>query len=642
MKAASVIRNADGTPFSPIYGDVYHSADGGSAQSRHVFLFGNGLPGRWSRRRIFTIVEAGFGLGLNFLETWRAWRNDPERCQRLHFISVEKHPFDRSTLADLHADHHELAPFAAHLQAAWPELVPGMHRLHFESGRVTLTLVFSDIAAALPQLRCRADALFLDGFSPDRNVDMWTPEVMRWCARLAAPDATLATYTTARAVREGLEAAGFSTCRQPGFGRKRHMLAGARRLPPWMAPRPVPGVPDGTERRAIVIGAGIAGAAVCERLAARDWHVTLIERLPMPAGATSGMHAGIVHPHVSRDDCVLSRLVRNGFLYSLRRWQAMEYAGCGQSRQSCGVAHVARDDRDAARMLRALDAHGYPSSYAGYLDRDALGALCGCVVAHGGFWYPQGGWIQPRSLVAAQLAAAGVTARFGAEVDRLVRKGGAWHALAADGATLAHAPVVVLANGADATRLGPVGHPMLRVRGQLTYLPADRFPAIRSVVTGVGCILPPVSGIAVAGSTYDVDDPTPTPTPGGHSHNIAAVARMAPGSGVSGDSATPGGFVGFRTVAIDRLPLIGPIPDLDAIQAAPAALYGAHLDDIPRLPGLYGTCAYASRGLTWAAMGGELVASIIEGEPPPIEGCLIDAVDPARMILKRLRRRTYP
>ena len=80
----------DGTPYSEAYGDVYHSAGGGLAQARHVFLQGNGLPERWRGRRAFTILETGFGLGLNFLATWQAWRADPQHCARLHYVAIDR------------------------------------------------------------------------------------------------------------------------------------------------------------------------------------------------------------------------------------------------------------------------------------------------------------------------------------------------------------------------------------------------------------------------------------------------------------------------------------------------------------------------------------------------------------------------
>src|SRR6476661_900913 len=99
VPTAHLERTPGGTPFSSEFGDIYHSADGGPAQARHVFLDGNALPTRWQGRESFVIVETGFGLGLNFLATWQAWRDDPRRSRRLHFVSVERAPFSRADLA---------------------------------------------------------------------------------------------------------------------------------------------------------------------------------------------------------------------------------------------------------------------------------------------------------------------------------------------------------------------------------------------------------------------------------------------------------------------------------------------------------------------------------------------------------------
>src|SRR5215831_16011593 len=109
---------SDGIPYSETFGDVYHSADGGIAQARHVFLQGNGLPERWAGRERFVILETGFGLGLNFLATWQAWRRDPRRCGRLHFVSVEKHPYSLQDLRTLHQRYPELKDESAALHAA--------------------------------------------------------------------------------------------------------------------------------------------------------------------------------------------------------------------------------------------------------------------------------------------------------------------------------------------------------------------------------------------------------------------------------------------------------------------------------------------------------------------------------------------
>jgi tRNA 5-methylaminomethyl-2-thiouridine biosynthesis bifunctional protein len=625
-----------GTPYSPAYGDVYHSADSGPGQAAHVFLGGNDLPARWAGARVFTLVETGFGLGLNFLAAWHAWREDAARPERLHFVSIEKHPFLREGLAELHARYPEFAAPAVELHAAWPLPLPGLHRLHFEGGRVTLTLAFGDVADVLPRLRLAADAFFLDGFAPERNPDMWTPAIMKALARLARPGATAATYTAARSVRDALAAAGFAPELRPGYGRKRSMLA-ARYAPTGVRRDAPPAPPPWSERRAIVIGAGLAGAALCERLAARGWRIDLVERRPAPATEASGIASGIFHPHLSRDDSILSRLTRAGSLYALSRWRALEAAGRRFSWARCGALQVARDAKDEARMAATVRALGFPAAYVDYLPRASAQERAGVELRAGGWWFPDGGWMRPAELVAAQISAAAASGNLdrhlGISAAALERKAENWLVLSETGAVIASAPVVVLANAEDAARLAAPGAPLKRVRGQLTLLPGERVSTLRAVLAGAGHLAPAVDGTAVAGATYDFDDEDPEPREAGHAGNLARLEKLLPGTTARIDAATLAGSVGFRCVSADRLPLIGAFPDAARLTGRPPGRR-----DLPRAPGLYGLVALGSRGLTWAALGAEQVAAMIEGEPPPLEGDLLDAVDPGRFALRRLRR----
>lgn len=215
----------DGTPYAEQFGDVYHSSEGGLAQARHVFIGGNDLPARWQGRAEFSMLETGFGLGLNFLATWQAWRADPQRCRRLRYTAIEKYPFHAGDLAQLHARWPELGEFSAQLRAQWPALTAGVHRVPLDEGCLELTLVFGDVADWLPRLDLRCDAFYLDGFAPAKNPGMWAPEVLLHLRPLAAPEATLATFTAAGPVRQALRQAGFACRRRPGFGSKWHMLA---------------------------------------------------------------------------------------------------------------------------------------------------------------------------------------------------------------------------------------------------------------------------------------------------------------------------------------------------------------------------------------------------------------------------------
>ena len=619
-----------GTPFSVRYGDVYHGADSGPGQARHVFVGGNDLPRRWAHERIYTVLETGFGLGLNFLATWREWRADPARCERLHYVSIEKHPFQREALHALHQRYAEFAPLAEQLREAWPPLVAGLHRLQFEDDRLTLTLAFGDAAELVPDLRLTADAIYLDGFAPRCNPEMWSPQLLRGLARLARPGTTVATYSSAGAVREGLEAAGFTLEKCAGFGRKRDMLRG-RFAPRW---------PSRRARHAMVIGAGLAGAAISERLAARGWKIDLIERRALPALQAPATYAGVFHPHISRDDCTLSRAARSGFLYALSRWLALERAGQQLAWSRCGVLQLAGDSERGQRMIDAIAALAYPAGYAQYLEQAEAETRAGCRLPGGGCWYPGGGWIRPLGLIAAQLAAAGaaLTPHFGSAVQAIARSGGEWRALAADGTLIAAAPVLVLANANDTPRLASIAQSLKSIRGQVSYLPAEALAAPRVVLTGAGYVLPAADGIVVTGSTYDRDNDDPEPQLQGHEANLLRLAQLLPHARITLDAAKLDGAVGFRCVAPDRMPLIGAMLDVDAARRQKSALSGAQLTDLPRCPGLYCATAYASRGLVWAALAGELLASLIENEPLPLEGDLADALDPGRFVLKQVRR----
>jgi len=496
-------------------------------------------------------------------------------------------------------------------------------------------------------LRLSADAIYLDGFAPRCNAEMWSAQLMRSLARLARPGTTVATYSSASVVRDGLEAAGFELEKCPGFGRKRDMLRG-RFAPRWPPRRPREVVPILNGRHAIVIGAGLAGAAVSERLARRGWQIDVIDSRALAAAATPARYAGVFHPHLSRDDCTLSRAARNGFIYAVSRWRALEQAGLALAWARCGVLQLSGDGERDQRRIDAIAALGFPPDYAQYLERAEAETRSGCRLPGGGWWFAGGGWMRPQSLIAAQLAATAacaqggraLTLHAGTAVHAIVRSGETWQAFAADGRLIAAAPVLVLANANDLTRLAGIGQSLQRIRGQISYVPAGDLKAPQIVLTGSGYVLPASDGLVVAGSTYDRDNDDPVLQRQSHESNLLRLAQLLPDARPGLDASKLDGAVGFRCVAPDRMPLVGAMPDIDAARAQKAALCGAQLADLPRSPGLYCASAYASRGLVWAALAGEMLASLIEGEPLPLEGDLADALDPGRFVLKQARRGT--
>jgi tRNA 5-methylaminomethyl-2-thiouridine biosynthesis bifunctional protein len=537
---------------------------------------------QWRGRERFVIFDSAWDDGAAFAVWLEQWRADPERPQHLHVIAIA---------------HGGL---------------PGFQRVLQPDAAVTLDLLHAPIEAALAQLAARIDGVCLRGLAD--------AGVARPLARLLAADATLHADGVGAAGQAALAATGWAF--DPD-GR------GAR----FASRKPVAPLPPAPDRRAIVIGAGLAGAAACERLCARGWHVTLVERHPRAAMEASGNLAGITMPLLSKDDNVASRLSRAAYLFALGYWQKLGGVGAAIEGAGCGVLHVAKDAAHARLQAATAEARQLPPHYAQWVDGAAAAARFPGLAPHGAWLFPQGGWIRPASACDAMLEACGPRLRrlFGAGSVSLRQDGAGWRVVDAAGVTLAQAPTVILANGAGACDLAQAaGLPLDRVRGQVTHLPAAALPELGVVLCREAYVTPAAGGTRSVGATYDADlDPALRAS--SQHENLARVRSMLDDAAIGADAPLRG-RVGLRSVAPDRLPLVGALPDFDAVLGA------ERLRELARQRGLHCLLGYASRGLTWAPLAAELLAATLEGEPLPLEAQLAAALDPGRFRLRGRRR----
>ncbi|ARP97560.1 FAD-dependent 5-carboxymethylaminomethyl-2-thiouridine(34) oxidoreductase MnmC [Bordetella genomosp. 13] len=612
LQPAAPALDSEGRLYSAIYQDVYHSRAEPLGQARVVFLRGNGLPQRWRGRGRFTVCETGFGMGLNFLALWQAWRDDPQRPRRLHMVSIEGHPFDREALRQALRDHlpEALQALAGQLTDQWPPLLPGLHRLEFEGGSVTLTLAFGQADAVAPRLAARVDAYFLDGFAPRHNPAMWAPEMLADLMRLAAPDATLASWTSVGSVRRALAELGFEVRREPGYGGKWHMISGVRSP---TAPQG-PALPDDDGAPVVVIGAGLAGAGVAHALALRGREVVVID--PGSAGGHKGHLAAALTPLIARDDNPRARLSRAGSQRALRRWLALDQEAAPLR---CGTLQLERDAGRAAALADTVTALGFPSDWVRAVDGAEASRLAGLPVARGGAFFGDGLLVRPDRVVARLLAEPGITVVAGRAVG-LVRTDGGWRAHAQDGTLLGEAPHLVLANAAGAPALLsgcglldslPRMAQMHALAGEVTLLPAASLAGgPRCVVGGDGYLLPAVDGWCVAGSTYVHGAAESRVGEAGQRVNLGKAAGLLADGTSRLDALAPGtlpGWAGWRAVLPGRLPAVG---------------------QVPRAPGLWLATGYASRGLSWSALAGDVIAAQLCGEPLPLESDLLAQLAP--------------
>lgn len=618
-----------GTPRSTLFDDVYrsrgfHGMDRGLLQARHVFLQGCGLwsvtgePAAWQQKRQWHVLETGFGLGLNFLATWHAWRQDPQRPHRLFFTSIEAWPVSAADIERSAQAWPELHPLATELAQAWRGLMPGMHRLVFEGGQVQLTLCIGPVDKMLREIDVAADSVYLDGFSPDVNPQMWELHTLKAVARLCHPGSRVASWCVKRSVREDLMQCGFEVQRADGLPPKSHRLQAvfAPRWTPRTQLRAPAGVARGRSCDAVVLGAGLSGSAVACSLARRGWQVQVLDAGSGVGAGASGLPAGLTVPHVSPDDSLLSRITRAGVRATVQRCAQLLRSGVDW--QLSGVLEHRVEGKRALPEAEAWPPSAHEWSTPGSPDQTQAADLPEQAQT---LWHRMAAWLQPRRLVQAQLATPGIHVRWQAQVSQLRPQGDQWQALDAQGAVLGQASVLVVAGGYDTLELlkpftqaialnplrGQISMGRLNdlpegLSGQLPPMPVNGHG---SFITGVP--LPDEFGGQAGwylGSTFERACAQAVLRDGDHAANHHRLATLLPAlSEPMRTGFAPGqvmGWAGLRCTLPDRVPAVGAV-------------------DHDKWPGLMVCAGMGARGISLSVLSGELMAAELEGEPLPLE-----------------------
>lgn len=637
-----------GQPLSSQFADVYFSNENGLAETRYVFLANNQLPERFSALtddQQLVIGETGFGTGLNFLCAWQLFEQQACPAARLHFVSVEKYPLSKPDLMRALALWPELTAYSEPLLAQYIALHPGFQRLVFAGGRVVLTLLIGDALALIDQLDAKVDAWFLDGFAPAKNPDMWTPELFTALARLSHTRTTLGTFTSTGYVRRRLNDAGFNMKRVPGLGKKWEVLKGvfvgshAAPHKPWFArpPQPV------GERRALVIGAGLAGCATAASLAQRGWQVTLLERHMGIAQEASGNPQGVLYLKLSAHHTTLSRLIVSGYGHTRRLLERLQK---GTDWDNCGVLQLAFDTKETQRQAQLTAA--FPSDLLVQLDKTAAEAKAGITLPSGGLFYPEAGWVNPPALCQLLIQQPNIHLQLHQEALELRREGDSWQAWNGQ-QLLASANVVVLASAAEIKNFTQAAQlPLKRIRGQISRLPATAASrGLSTVVCAAGYVAPARLDEHTLGASFDLHSDNLTLTSADHLSNLQLLDEISPEfaeqlNAVKLDTDLLQGRAAYRCTSPDYLPIVGPLAHASDF-AATYAVLSKNARKMPEAPcpwlqGLYINSGHGSRGLISAPLSGELIAAWLNDEPLPVPADVAQACHPNRFALRALIR----
>ncbi|EKS6302310.1 bifunctional tRNA (5-methylaminomethyl-2-thiouridine)(34)-methyltransferase MnmD/FAD-dependent 5-carboxymethylaminomethyl-2-thiouridine(34) oxidoreductase MnmC [Enterobacter hormaechei] len=653
IQPANLEFNAEGTPVSRDFDDVYFSNDNGLEETRYVFLDGNHLGTRFPEhpRSLFVVAESGFGTGLNFLTLWQAFdcfrAAYPEATlQRLHFISFEKFPLTAHDLRLAHQSWPELAHWAEQLQTQWPPAIGGCHRLILDDGRVTLDLWLGDINDLTDKLddsmNQKVDAWFLDGFAPAKNPDMWSPHLFSAMARLARPGATLATFTSAGFVRRGLQEAGFTMRKTKGFGRKRDMLVGVMEqdlaIPaqaPWFARR------ASTSREVAIVGGGIASALLSLALLHRGWQVTLYCADEGPATGASGNRQGALYPLLSAHDPALFQFFPAAFTFARRLYDSLPVAF---DHDWCGVTQLGWDEKSQQKITQMLSL-GLPEDIAHAVTAQQVTETTGVDTGCGGIQYPLGGWLCPAELTSAAIAlgqSRGLTVHYAHKVQSLSRTAH-WELRFADGKEAQHASVV-LANGHHISQFTQTASlPVYPVGGQVSHIPtAPQLSNLRQVLCYDGYLTPqnPSNGHHCIGASYHRGETDMQYSEADQQQNRQRLVDSFPDASWAKEVDVSEGQArcGVRCATRDHLPMAGNVPDYDATLEVYQDLADSKETAVsaPVHPELFMLGGLGSRGLCSAPLLAEALAAQMSDEPVPLDRVTLAGLNPNRLWVRKL------
>jgi tRNA 5-methylaminomethyl-2-thiouridine biosynthesis bifunctional protein len=608
------LRNArlvwdDGLPRSVEYGDIYYSQADALGESQYVFLHGNDLPARFATlaTRLFVIGELGFGAGLNFLTTCQLWCKTASSRSTLHYLACELNPFALDDLRRLYSHFPSLQAFSETFLCQYPDHTAGVHQmtLLFNQHRVVLTLLYGDARTQLPDLLAhtalRVDAWFLDGFSPRCNPALWEPALLACMGGVSGPGTTLSTYSAASVVRGNLQAAGFDVTRLQGFAGKRHMVR-AR----WQAGAADTHPTPPSARRAIVVGGGMAGCCTAWTLAGLGWQVDLLEKHGHLAAAGSGNRQAVLHCKPGTAQTPDNDFNLHAYVHAFRHYQLLRQLGFAW--HECGMLHLGFNDEQRRRFERLAACERFHPSVMQQVDKAAASSLAGVALEHPALYFPQSGWLSPRALCDFYREQAGFRVHTDVVVTALQPTAAGWQLQDARGQQFA-AEVVILCAAGDLYDFPPCrGLPLIANRGQVDVYAAQPQTTLRTVLCGQGYLTPASAGLQSLGGSFHA---AALSLEQNRLQHLALLSRM---DGALADTLAKQRPLeqrsGLRCQTPDRMPLVGPVS--------------------AELPGLFVNAAHGSNGLARIPVAAALLASLIEGTPPPLPASLRRLLAPER------------
>lgn len=455
----------DQTLFADDYADTYHAKGSAIAESEYVFIRGCKLKEKWLNRSLFTIAEFGFGSAINFLTTWKVWSSSEDRSKNLHYISFEKFPIRAQDLELILANYPELQPYGDLLTQQYAHLNYGYNRLTFGINAPVLTLFIGDVVDYLPKLNASVDAWYFDGFSPSKNPDMWSAELLALCKKNSHADTTFASFSAAGIFKDSLRRNMCSFTKDKGFGNKRDMLVGSLN-----GGREIINTKN---LRIAIIGSGLAGSFMANSLAIRGQKSVVFESRAEIADRASGNPVGIFRPDFAKNPNFRFQFYHQAYLQMLR-WLLFQQSNWGAFECRLDGAYRFISDMQLRKLYKNFTEDLQSLIYIKKLEIPELNICLQTEVSEPAFFLPFAGTLNPRKLCKFLLNNKLIDVRLNTPVFKIeVLKDGF---VVNNENQISEFDLVILANAHESLQLLPELVDTISVnKGQLVYLNNSSF-----------------------------------------------------------------------------------------------------------------------------------------------------------------------
>ena len=661
-------------PRSSEFGDVYFSKTDGLAESRHVFIDGNDLTNRLANLgnfERFVIGEIGFGTGLNILAIWQLWQQiRPDNHSHLHIITTEKFPLSKTDLAKALSVWTELAGLSQQLIDNYPPPLAGCHRLNWFDERLTIDLWLGDATSSLSQVtgQGKVAAWLLDGFAPSCNQELWSESLLTQIARLSKNHTTLATFSVASAVKQGLKHHGFTLAKRKGFGKKREMLTASfqpkltsanfcevyfrynKKIKPFFVTLPFTASFESRRRQrrkannvkgfelpnfsaitkplsVAVIGAGVAGLSSAYALAARGHKVTIFDKDEPLAGA-SGNIRGFLVPKLTSLQRLETNLHAIGYLASCRFYPYLTAQTGINILQTTGCLDLLSHNR-----LQLDEVKDFPPQFARLLTAAQAKAKVGYEVGQAIF-LPDAGLITTANFANAVLCHPNISF----QTEELTYFQQAYFQQDSDQVLLTFTERqqffdhVILCMALDTCDFLPTVKRFNHSRGQVTWFAVDEHDKAQlpKLPLKYGSYYASFNENSqrhvMLGASFVRDTLDTAPAVADHKMNVADLADAVPDLVSNTDIFTVEkniphwqGRASIRSQTVDYLPLVGQV-------------WQAGYESKSRV---WSFSALGSKGYAYAPICSELLVGLLCEEILPLANKMVNSLSPNRKVIRR-------